>query len=288
MLKDHIFLYGGSPYRRKELAEYIEQNYKPNAKITSFLSPVYEYTNDLYNIDSKLAKYYKLVQDNKDKLLRHFGKDLLVDTLFKKVRKFTPITEVSGFNGFIVYDGYSNKHIDHNYLKIWLDDPEDKIFRLNLKDKCDIIISGDRPYEKQNFNFLYQDFYKEDNYFGNLGKKSVFVYETNLAGINSTPSSKIAQEYYKVEKTHFNHLFKSNSGTLCYAIVTKDCNNVTLPEELLKQHIDIFLKLVANSPKLTFYLSDLEAFNISAISNYFNSIPSNVKVSYKLQKYINN
>ena len=286
MLKDHIFLYGNTKYKRRELAYYIKKNYRNNASIIAFDSPLEEYIKECFGLDQHHPSYAKLCKDTKNKLLKHFGSNLLIDTLFKKVRAQTPVTKPEEFDGYIIYDGYTHAHIQHEYLKIWL---TGGIPEIDLEQQCDILLTTDRPFEEQNFNFFYQDFHKLDNtYFGELGKKSVFVYETNLAGVNVTNSSITANKYYGVTRTYFNHIFKSNTGVLCYAIPTRDLSNNILPAPIIQYNLIEFFNLARNTDNLTFYLSDFEEDVSSIALAYFNSVPYNVKISYRMQKNINN
>lgn len=115
----------------------------------------------------------------------------------------------------------------------------------------------------------------------------IFVFGSNLAGIHGAGAALFAHK----NRGAIWHLGRGRAGE-SYAIPTKDHDIKTLPLDVIKKFVDIFLIYARNHPHLTFQVTrigcGLAGFKDAEVAPLFKAAPNNCLFDEAWRQYLPN
>jgi hypothetical protein len=116
--------------------------------------------------------------------------------------------------------------------------------------------------------------------------REIWVFGSNAAGRHGAGAAKAALQYGAVYGVGVGLVGQS------YALPTKDKSIQTLPLNVIKSHVDDFLKFATNHPDLTFFVTriacGLANYVDSQIAPMFVNAPINCNFAEQWQPYLEN
>ena len=119
----------------------------------------------------------------------------------------------------------------------------------------------------------------------------VFVFGSNLGGYHGKGAALVAKEKFGAQyKQGIGYMRDPKTGAACYAIPTKDQRILTLPLDVIRQHIDNFINFASEHPELQFFMTRvgcvLAGYSDADIAPLFQGATSNIIFPGQWAEYI--
>lgn len=120
-----------------------------------------------------------------------------------------------------------------------------------------------------------------------MDKKMIFVYDTNLKGIETKGSSQVAREKFEADS----NITNGPSGR-AYAIPTKDKNLSILNLDKIMTYVEEFKNYARANPDSTFLVTKIGTGYLGhydqAMASLFKGSPKNCKFHFTWEQYLSN